>query len=310
MKKTKMLVPILASALLPFSVTMPVLAAEGEAVEVEEVVEEEAVEAEDSSALLAVLDAYGLTTEDIQFVANILKQYNEGQTNLGLVDEDYYGLELKLAKMGADTGNGDLALWVGEIYQGGHVEGLSEAESVQEAVNWWEKAASLGVARGLTNIGLLYEHSSVPGGGELFGDIEVDMEKAAEYLIQADELGDMKAPRYLGFLYESTEDYESALTYFLKAADSGDISAQYYAGQYYLEGKGTDVDYEKALSYLNEAASSEKVVPGVANAQYSMGQIFENGYGVDVDVETAKQWYETAAENGSEEAAAALENLQ
>lgn len=268
-----------------------------------------AEEAAEASELEAVLAEYDLTSDDLAFVANILKQYNEGQTNLGLV-EDYYDLELKLAKMGAELGNGELALWVGEIYQGGRVEGLSEEESVEEAVRWWEKAAQLGVARGFTNIGLLYEHSSVPGGGENFGAIEVDMDKAASYLIQADELGDMKAPRYLGFLYEATGDYESALAYFLKAADSGDISAQYYAGEYYLEGKGTEADYEKAFSYLNAAASSEKVVPGVANAQFSMGQIYENGYGVDVDLETAKQWYQTAAENGSEDAQAALEGLE
>ena len=261
-------------------------------------------------AATQLLDAYDLTIEDVMFLANILKQYNEGNPNLGLVEEDYYDLQMKLCRLGADAGNGELALWAGEIYQGGHVDDLSEAESVEEAIRWWEKAASLGQARGLTDIGLLYEHASIPGGGGAYGDIPLDMDKAVSYLTEADELGDSKAPRYLGFLYESQEDYENALVYFQKAADSGDITARYYTGRYYLEGKGCEADYEKAYSYLYEAASSEKVVPGVADAQYFMGQIFENGYGTEKSLEDAKYWYSLAATNGSEEAAQALEALE
>ena len=255
-----------------------------------------------------VLAQYGIGSEDVQFIANIFKQYNEGN-DLGLKAEDYYDTELKLAKLGADLGNGELALWVGEIYQGGHVEGISEAEAVQTAIEWWEKAAALGQPRGWTNIGLLYEHASIPGGGKNYGDIELDMDKALEYLLKADEEGDTKAPRYLAFLYEEAEDYENALAFFMKAAGLGDITANYYTGQYYLEGKGTEMDYEKAFEYLNSAASSEKVVPGVANARYSMGYIYENGLGVEADLEKAKEWYTLASENGSEEAAAALEKM-
>ncbi len=270
---------------------------------------EESAETAESTSVADTLATYDLTVEDVAFVANILKQYNEGNSNLGLTEEDYYDTELKLAKLGADMGSGELALWVGEIYQGGHVEGLSEAEAVETAIEWWNRAAELGQSRGWTNIGLLYEHSSIPGGGQNFGDIEYDQDKAVEYLTRADAAGDTKAPRYLGFLYEAAEDYENALTYFLKACDLGDITAFYYTGLYYLVGRGTEADYEKALEYLSKAASSEKVVPGVADAQFSLGSMYENGLGVDADPEKAAEWYQAAADNGNENAVAALERL-
>jgi TPR repeat protein len=255
-----------------------------------------------------VMEEYGITSEDVQFVANIFKQINEGN-DPGLTDDDYYEIEMKLAELGADMGNGELALWVGEIYQGGHVEGLSESESIEKAIEWWERAVELGQPRGWTNIGLLYAHRTVPGGGSNFGDIELDSDTAIEYLTKADEAGDTKAPRYLGFTYEEVEDYENALACYLKAAGLGDTTAKYYAGKYYYEGLGTEVDYDAALEYLTDAGSSQKNVPGVSSAQYLLGVMYENGDGVDADLDTAKEWYQAAADFGSEEATAALERL-
>ena len=42
---------------------------------------------------------------------------------------------------------------------------------------------------GLTDIGLLYAHSGVPGGGKLFGNIEEDPAKAMEYYLAGFEAG-------------------------------------------------------------------------------------------------------------------------
>lgn len=260
------------------------------------------------------LSGYDISAEDVQFIANIFKQMNEGNDTGLREGEDYYPIELKLAKLGADMGSGELALWVGEIYQGGHVEGLTEAEAVNEAFAWWERAVELGQPRGLTNIGLLYAHNNVPGGGANFGGIEQDDATALEYLIQACDAGDTKAPRYIAQFYEngrgSEQDYSEALKYYLIAAGLGDITANGSVGGYYLEGKGTDVDYEKALEYLTAAASSEKVVPGVAQARYLLATMYEHGLGVDADVETAIQWYQSSADAGYEDAAAALARLQ
>ena len=266
------------------------------------------------SSVKAVMGSYDITSEDVEFIANIFKQINEGN-DPGLADgEDYYKQELELAKLGAALGNGELALWVGEIYQGGHVAGISEDEAIETAIKWWNKATELGQPRGLTDIGLLYAHKSVPGGGENFGSIEQDDTVALDYFTQACEAGDTKAPRYLAQFYEagrgSEVNYEKALEYYLIAADLNDITALGSVGAYYLEGKGCEADYEKALEYLTKAATSEKVVPGVADARYNLGKMYEEGLGVEKDIDQAIEWYTSAAQEGSEEAKEALENLK
>ena len=274
------------------------------------------VSADDSleSDISVYLSEFDITVDDIEYVANIFKQTNEGNDNGLYEGDDYYEQELKYAKLGAAMGNGELALWVGEIYQGMHVEGLTEEESVETAIEWWNKANDMGQPRGLTDIGLLYAHNKVPGGGEYFGNIEQDDAKAIEYFTEACELGDIKAPRYLAQFYEAGRgcevDYSKALEYYTIAADLDDITAQECVGEYYLEGKGTDVDYDKALEYFTKAATSEKVVPGVAEARYYLGNMYENGLGVEKNVDEAIKWYTSAADEGNEDASKALESLK
>ena len=266
--------------------------------------------AEDIGSMMA---EYDLTAEDVQFVANIFKQINEGNDPHLDMEGNYYDIELKLAKLGAAMGSGELALWVGEIYQGGNVPEVEQSEAIQTAIEWWEKAVELGQPRGWTNIGLLYAHKSIPGGGENFGDIEQDDEKALEYLTMACDEGDMKAPRYLAQFYEagrgSEVNYEKALEYYLIAAGYGDITAKTSAGNLYFEGKGTELDYAKALELYTDAGSSEKVVPGVAQARYQLGLMYEQGLGVDADLNKAIEWYQFASEAGYEDADAALARL-
>lgn len=279
----------------------------------EDIMSDEARATTDAS-IEEIMQEFDISSEDVEFIANIFKQINEGN-DPGLVEgNDYYPQELELAKLGAALGNGELALWVGEIYQGGHVEGIDEDEAIQTAIEWWNKATELGQPRGLTDIGLLYAHKSVPGGGENFGSIEQDDETALQYFTKACDAGDTKAPRYLAQFYEagrgSEVNFEKALEYYLIAADLNDITALSCVGEYYLNGKGTDVDYDKAIEYLTKAATNEKVVPGVADARYNLGKVYEEGLGVDPDIDQAIEWYTSAAKEGSEDAATALERLK
>jgi len=256
---------------------------------------------------------FDLTGDDIEFIANIFKQINEGNDPHLDMNGNYYDIELKLAKLGAAMGKGELALWVGEIYQGGNVSGLEEDEAVNTAIEWWEKAAEIGQPRGWTNIGLLYAHKGIPGGGENFGSIEQDDAVALEYLTKASDAGDTKAPRYLAQFYEagrgSDVNYEKALQYYLVAVELGDITAKTSAANLYFEGKGTEQDYEKALELYTDAGSSEKVVPGVAEARYQLGRMYEEGLGVEADLDVALEWYKSASEAGYADADAAIERL-
>ena len=95
---------------------------------------------------------------------------------------DAYEREYRVALAASAFGNADAMLYLGEMYQGSYIEAArSSADPVQDAVSWWNKAAESGVARGYMNIGLLYMHETVPGGGDSFGSIPYDPVTAAEY---------------------------------------------------------------------------------------------------------------------------------
>ncbi len=268
----------------------------------------------DESELAEVMEAYGLTGEDVLALANVYKQTNEGN-DPGLDDQDdWYETEFKLAQIAAAMGVGEAAKWIGEIYQGGHVEGVDEDEAVDLAIQWWEKTAELGEPSGWTNIGLIYGHKNIPGGGSNFGTIEQDDEKAFEYYMMGYEGGCMKAPRYIAQAYDQgvgvEQDYAKACEFYTIAAELGDISSNYYVGQYYENGMGVDEDLEQAAYYYGVCADSAKTVPGVADARYKMGEFCENGLGgLDEDLDAAIEWYQMAAEDGSEDAQEALERL-
>ena len=57
------------------------------------------------------------------------------------------------------------------------------------------------------------------------------------------------------------------------------------------------------------AASENKSATGVVDAGYELARLYEQGLGVEHAVDRAIALYKEAAENGSEDAAAALERL-
>ncbi len=261
-----------------------------------------------------VLRANEITADDLEFVANVFKQVNEGN-DPGLTGGNWYDIELKFARAAAMLGADDAALWVGEIYQAGQVEGVEEGEAVQTAIEWWQTAIENGQPRGWVNIGLLYAHGSVPGGGKLHGDIELDYEKALEYYLKAFELGDTKAPRYIALMYHNgqgaEQNYAEAVKYFEAATEAGDSTAFWYLADYYANGWGVEQDYAKAAElYLVVASGTKTSPPGVKQSRYALGQLYEEGLGVEQDMEQAIYWYKEAAEAGYEDAIAALKRLQ
>ena len=264
--------------------------------------------------MAGIMAEYDLTAEDIEYVANIFKQLNEGNDPHLESKGGYYDIELKLAKLGAAMGIGELAKWVGEIYQGGNVEGVDEAEAVEIAIEWWQKAAELGVPNGLTDIGLLYAHSGVPGGGKLFGNIEEDPAKAMEYYLAGFEAGDSKAARYIAMAYDSgngvEQNYEEAAKYFSIATELNDTTAFWYLGDYYFNGTGVEQDYAKAAELYAVCAGAAKATPpGVKQSRYQLGVMYEQGLGVEQNLDTAIEYYKGSAEAEYEPALEALARL-
>ena len=98
---------------------------------------------------------------------------------------------------------------------------------------------------------------------------------------------------------------EIAIQYFRHAATLGHVLAQCWLGWYYLEGRGTAKDYEKALSWFNKSVENGSSAP----FPY-LGHMYEKGYGVKQDFVQAKKWYEKGAAAGNKDCKDALERLK
>src|SRR5690606_13751806 len=88
------------------------------------------------------------------------------------------------------------------------------------------------------------------------------------------------------------------------AAALGHPEAQYNLGIAYIEGVGVPYDAAKAAGHFEQAAGQ-----GVMEAAYNLGLIYENGLLGEAKPDEALMWYKTAADKGSPEAKAALEQL-
>ena len=98
---------------------------------------------------------------------------------------------------------------------------------------------------------------------------------------------------------------EIAIQYFRHAATLGHVLAQCWLGWYYLEGRGTAKDYEKALSWFNKSVENGSSAP----FPY-LGHMYEKGYGVKQDFVQAKKWYVKGAAAGNKDCKDALERLK
>lgn len=97
----------------------------------------------------ATLDDAKLTADDLCAAALQFKTLSEAGTS------DEYEREYRFALAASALGNADAMLYLGEMYQGSHIEAArSSDDPVQDAVSWWNKAAESGVARGYTNIAI------------------------------------------------------------------------------------------------------------------------------------------------------------
>ena len=104
-------------------------------------------------------------------------------------------------------------------------------------------------------------------------------------------------------LYDRGKD-EEAFDLYYKAAEKGNTHAQYAVGFMYRRGQGTREDYTRARRWLEMAARSN-----YAPAQKELGDIYAYGLGVEQDTAKAREFYKKAIDNGSDEAADALKDL-
>lgn len=140
------------------------------------------------------------------------------------------------------------------------------------------------------------------------GGVKADFARAAQWFEEAANNGVANARYNLGVLYHQglgvTQDTGKALNWYKAAAAQKHPEAQYNLGIAYIEGVGTAYSPDKAAANFESAARA-----GIMEAAYNLGLIYENGLLGKPDVDSAIYWYSRAAENGSPEGKAALNQL-
>lgn len=138
--------------------------------------------------------------------------------------------------------------------------------------------------------------------------VKTNFTQAALWFEEAALNGIANARYNLGVLYHQglgvTQDTAKAVNWYKAAALQGHPEAQYNLGIAYIEGVGTDYNPQKASSNFENAARA-----GILEASYNLGLIHENGLMGSPKIDDAIYWYSKAAEQGSPEGKAALNQL-
>lgn len=162
------------------------------------------------------------------------------------------------------------------------------ARTLQEARDWFEKAARKGYAPAQVNLAVL----SLAGWGA-----PPNAGSALYWLREAARRGYALAYFDLGILYLNgcgvRQDYREAFSQFEQGANAGDSAAQMNLGYLYDQGLGVAEDRAQAAGWYRKAAEN-----GLAQAQYNLADLYVRGEGVPRDESAAFAWFQRAALQG------------
>lgn len=125
------------------------------------------------------------------------------------------------------------------------------------AMAWYQKAANLGDAKSMYELGWIYF-----GSHDIPGRHLQDYAKAAMWFQRAADLDYAPAITQLGVMYGSDgsegvpEDDVKAAQLYLKAAHMGDAYAMNHLGYVYSHGKGVPKDMNKAVFWWKKAVAA------------------------------------------------------
>ena len=226
-----------------------------------------------------------------------LAQFNLGKIYyFGKGIEKNYEEAFKWFLAAAEQDRADAQVFLGTCYR----RGLGINKDMSRAFEWYSKSAEQGKSEAQFWAGKFY--------AEGWGGIDKDLDEAAGWYEKSAEQGNLNAICALGWCYQLgngvEQDYEKAVEWFSKGAEKNDGVCINNLARLIEDGKGEEQDYNKALELFKKATECD-----CARANYHIGRFYENGLGVDADIETAKEWYQKAADNGDEDAKAALARL-
>lgn len=196
-------------------------------------------------------------------------------------------------------------------------------EHAQSSLRWLSRAADLGHAPALTDLGVmklkevdsgtaldgfrLVEQAAHAGYGSaqfILGSLyetgkgaPVDLEAAVRFYRAAAELGHSVAQLRLGALLEQGRgvplDLSAADEWYRRAAQAGISEAKFHLGMMYMRGDAGAPDYFEGISWLEQAAND-----GHARAQDALAHAYFEGVGVRQDKEEALRLFELAGGQG------------
>lgn len=227
-----------------------------------------------------------------------VKVYDQAFTEFKRGDQDAAITDLETA---SNLGNATVAAELGELYQNGfHEYTLKSGFDYKKARTWNSIAAAMGQGRGYTNNGILY----YSGWG-----VKKNLNTAITNFKKGYALKDMKAPRYLGQIYDAKKNYKTAANYYQAAYKSGDITGGINLAQLYLDGNGVKKDTTAAINIYKKLLKDAHGNAKAGDAAVAWGDLYANGKYVKKDTAKAKTIYQKGVKLGSDAAKQALTKL-
>lgn len=125
-------------------------------------------------------------------------------------------------------------------------------------------------------------------------------------LVQAAELGEARASRYIGLMYLNgygvAHNAQRAAEALTQAAEAGDAPAQYWLAYCHEYGIGVKQRLDESLKWYTLAAQGKEDT--AADAMTAIGRLTEQESQIE-----AAEWYQRAAASGNVEAKEALERV-
>ena len=169
------------------------------------------------------------------------------------------------------------------------LDGIGTTKSVENAIDWFKKAADLGNENAQYSLAKIYLE-------------EKDFEKvnsAIKMLEKLAENNNMMAEYTLGSIYADREsqyyDLEKAIGYLERSAEQDNQFAEYKLGVIYADSESRYYDLEKAIGYLERSAKQDNQF-----AEYKLGVIYADPESRYYDLEKAIGYLERSAEQDNQ----------
>ena len=217
------------------------------------------------------------------------KNHPAALLHLGVMYEEGHGVAkdpikaLAMLRKAAELGNVSAMTEIGAMYE----DGIGTKADPKEAVKWYRKAADNGRTEAMISLAMCY----LEGIG-----VNQDKEEGIKLMQKASEKGDFAALRFMGDFYADSSmgnNCAKAMEYYSKASKEGDTSsvvaigellldgdcpgadmvgtarwmkdiadkgngiACYFMARLYIDGKGVEQDYGKAMDYFIKDADMQ-----------------------------------------------------